>query len=235
MTKRETEALEAVKRVLAGLPAGHGLEARYVADSDATMDPGIEILSTETGLRSVVHVQVGDADMSVNRSSYETVDLGDGLSTRMFDGVAFGTIHERATPAFEAELGRTLRANLDAFEAVAGIGVGTHPLTREMVEAVRPVVMAYNAARPADEALKIDLNVLGQAADQNDVLNLMRPDGTAIPIAMHTGYGEVVVCNIDDNELIERVRVDRKERLAALPAALQAALDGLDASYALAP
>jgi hypothetical protein len=56
-----------------------------------------------------------------------------------------------------------------------------------------------------------------------------------MPIAMHTGYGEVVVCNIDDNELIERVRVDRRERLAALPAALQAALDGLDTGYAPAP
>ncbi len=81
----------------------------------------------------------------------------------------------------------------------------------------------------------MDLNVFGQAADENDVLTFMRPDGTAMPIALHTGYGEVFICNIDDNELVERVLVDRQARLSALPAALQAALDGLEPSHAPIP
>ncbi len=235
MTRHETEALAAVNKVLKGLPAGHGLAARFTPDSHATMGPGIEIYGPETGLRSVVHVSVEIPDISVNVATYETSDLGDGLSTHTFRGIAFGTMHETVTPEFEADVDRTLRANLASFEPVPGVGVGTHPLTKAMVEAARPAVEAYNAARSPGEAVRMDLNVFGQAADENDVVCLMRPDGTAMAIALHTGYGEVFVCNVDDNELVERVRVDRKAGLAALPEALRSALDGLDATYAPAP
>lgn len=228
MNERERDALAAVTTVLEGIPGGHGLAARYANDCDWTLDPAIEVRRVQDGRRNVVLVQVGEDGLTVNRVRYDRTHLGEGLVTEQFRSLAFGPVHAGADAAFTRELDQALRNALDTFEPMPGTGIGTHPLTGDMVAAARPVLDALNAGRPDGEAVRMDLNVFGQAEGENDVLTFMRPDGSAMPVAVHTGYGELFVCNIDDNELIGRVPVHRGKWQEPFASVLQGAFDGLE-------
>jgi len=210
-----TDTLDAVRRVLATQPDNRvPLEARFDGNGDdMSVDSEVILVSKADGRRHVVSVQVGDGYVGVNTSLYEAKPVGD-FEVASFVGMRQGAPRRRPSGDFEAELHIALDGSPDAFEPVAGPGVGTHPLAGLVIRQAAIAASAYNADRPADEQVKLALNADGAVGDE-DVVTFVRGDGTSLPVQVRTMAGGARVCDArTDEAILEQDAGEARSRLA---------------------
>ncbi len=201
MTVSIKNAVAAVGRVLDAQTSNRiPLVARFVAADDWEDPSRIEIFSEDGGRRHVVSVSVEDHALSVDTTVFETTENG-GFKFHRPEGMIIGNDRSSPSKAFEADLLRALDASPDVFWPTSSPGVATHPCALEMAQQSLIAADAYNRDRPADEQVSISLNPDGPV-DGKDYISFGRPDGSALPIQVHTTEGGFATYNADTDELL---------------------------------
>ena len=206
--------------VVALLPAVRGgglpLRAELRLAQDTGIDDEISFVDPQ-GRRHVVSVQVGAAYVAVNRSEYATRDLGDGMTVVGFDSILDGPMRRQVSETFAADLRAAFAELPDAYEPVAGPGLGTHPRLPDLVAVAR-------AALSGSEAT-LALNPDGVRADGEDILAFLDADGARLPLEGRTAPGGYVVADLATGEVSPRFDaiMDRARAEGAMRAALAAA------------